>query len=229
MEKLTAVEDRHWWYAERRRLLRRRLAPLTPGRALDVGAAGGGNTRGLRELGWDALALEYTEVGARVAARRGIPVVRADATRLPVADASLDLTIALDVLEHLEDDDAAAAELFRALRPGGWLVVTVPVDPRLWSAHDEAVGHVRRYTVPQIRALLEGAGFEIAGMRSWMVLLRPVVALRRRSTSGSDLDDPHWLVNRALAAVVSLDRLPGLGRLPGVSLILWARRPAPTP
>lgn len=227
MEVLTRVEDRHWWYAERRRLLARVLRGLTPGRALDVGAAGGGNTRVLADLGWDALALEYTPTGAQVAARRGIPVVRGDATRLPVADAALDLVIALDVLEHLEDDAAAAGEIFRALRPGGRLVVTVPVDPRLWSAHDEAVGHVRRYTVPEVVDLLTAAGFRVVGHRSWMVLLRPVVALRRRSTTGSDLDEPPWWLNRALAAVVSLDRLPGLGRLPGVSLILWARRPSP--
>ncbi|MFX0537647.1 class I SAM-dependent methyltransferase [Ornithinimicrobium sp. Y1847] len=225
MRMLTEVEDRHWWYAERRHILRRLVAWLPSGKALDVGAAGGGNTRVLTSLGWDAVALEYTPEGAQVAASRGIPVLRGDATRLPVAGASLDLVIALDVLEHLEDDGAAAREIYRVLRPGGALVVTVPVDMRLWSAHDEAVGHVRRYTEAELVALLTGAGFQVVGRRSWMVLLRPLVALRRKASSGSDLDDPPWWLNRALGAAVSLDRLPGLGRLRGVSLVLWARRP----
>jgi SAM-dependent methyltransferase len=224
IDRLTEVEDRHWWYAERRRLLRRRVARLRPGRALDVGAAGGGNTRVLRDLGWQALALEHSAPGAGTAAARGLPVLRGDATSLPLADRSLDLVTALDVLEHLTDDRAAVAELHRVLRPGGHLVVTVPVDPRLWSAHDEAVGHVRRYTVPGLRQLLQGAGFEITEVRSWMVVLRPLVALRRRRSTGSDLDDPPWWVNRVLGAAVSLDRLPGLGRLPGVSVLVCARR-----
>ncbi|MFN8081437.1 MAG: hypothetical protein U0Q19_17925 [Kineosporiaceae bacterium] len=62
---LTEVEDRHWWYAERRELLRRAVAGMTPGDALDVGAAGGGNTRVLLEHGWRAAALEYGAEGAR--------------------------------------------------------------------------------------------------------------------------------------------------------------------
>jgi SAM-dependent methyltransferase len=225
ISKLVLVEDRHWWYRERRELLRAQVAGLTPGTALDIGAAGGGNTRVLRDLGWRALALEYTSDGARYAAGRGLPVIRADATALPLEEASLDLVAALDVLEHIPDDGAAAREITRVLRPGGHLVVTVPVDPRLWSAHDEAVGHVRRYTREQVVDLLEGAGLDVVSVRSWMVLLRPAVALRRRFTSGSDLDDPARWLNGALSSVVRLERRLPVGSLPGVSLLVAARRP----
>lgn len=227
ISKLVLVEDRHWWYRERRELLRARVAGLPPGTALDIGAAGGGNTRVLRDLGWQALALEYTPDGARYAAGRGLPVIRADATALPLADGSLDLVAALDVLEHIPDDGAAAREITRVLRPGGHLVVTVPVDPRLWSAHDEAVGHVRRYTREGIVGLLEGAGLTVVSVRSWMVLLRPAVALRRRFTSGSDLDDPAGWLNATLSSVVRLERRLPVGSLPGVSLLVAARRPGP--
>lgn len=224
---LVSVEDRHWWYRERRELLRARVRGSTPGTALDLGAAGGGNTRVLRDLGWRALALEYTAEGARYAAARGLAVVRADATHLPLADACLDLITALDVLEHVPDDAGAAAEIARVLRPGGRLVVTVPVDPRLWSAHDEAVGHVRRYTREGILDLLTGVGLDVEEHRSWMVLLRPAVALRRRFSSGSDLDDPPGWLNAALSSVVRLERHLPLGALPGVSLLVVARRPGP--
>lgn len=222
---LVRLEQRHWWYRERRAVLARLVADLSPGSALDVGAAGGGNTQVLTSLGWSAVALEYSGDGALVAAQRGLSTLRADACHLPFADGSLDLVTALDVLEHLEDDAAAAAEIRRVLRPGGKLVVTVPVDPRLWSAHDEAVGHVRRYTRSSLLALVVRAGLEVESARSWMVLLRPAVALARRRSTGSDLDEPSRVVNVVLGGIVRLERHLPVGRMSGVSLVLRARRP----
>jgi SAM-dependent methyltransferase len=225
VRKLTQLEDRHWWYRERRHLVARAIQGLRPGTALDVGAAGGGNTRVLQRAGWTAAALEYGAEGAQVAAERGIPTVRGDATRLPFAAASLDLVIAYDVLEHIPDDATAAKQIFELLRPGGTFLVAVPCDMRLWSAHDEAVDHVRRYERDELVSLLRGAGFVLDDVRSWMVLLRPAVALRRRSSSGSDLDDPPGWLNAALGAVVAAERWLPVGRLPGVSLLVSARRP----
>jgi len=225
VRKLTELEDRHWWYRERRWLLARALEGLTPGDALDVGAAGGGNTRVLRSRGWRAAALEYGPEGAQVCAERGIAVMRADATRLPLAPQSLDLVVAFDILEHLDDHKAAVAGVLEALRPGGTFLVAVPADMKLWSEHDVAVGHVRRYSREELVALLEGVGFVIEDVRSWMVLLRPAVAMRRRSSSGSDLDDPPKWLNRSLQAVVALERYLPVRTLPGVSLLVKARRP----
>ena len=225
VRKLTELEDRHWWYRERRHLVARAIQGLRPGTALDVGAAGGGNTRVLQRAGWTAAALEYGEEGAVVAAERGIPTVRGDATRLPFAPESLDLVVAFDVLEHIPDDTTAAKQVFELLRPGGHFLVAVPCDMKLWSAHDEAVGHVRRYSRPELVDLLTGAGFVLDDVRSWMVLLRPAVALRRRSSTGSDLDDPPRWLNAALGAVVATERWLPVGRLPGVSLLVSARRP----
>src|SRR3954447_5433519 len=147
IRKLAALEDRHWWYAERRSLLGAELRRLgrRPGSALDVGAAAGGNTRVLVRAGWRALALEYAEDGAALARERGLSVVRGDATALPLGNASVDLVVAYDVLEHLDDDAGAVREIGRVLRPGGTLLVAVPAGMNNWSAHDEAVGHVRRY------------------------------------------------------------------------------------
>ena len=224
VRKLVELEDRHWWYRERRSLLARAVKDLAPGDALDVGAAGGGNTRVLTRLGWRAAALEYGAEGAQVCHERGLPVVRADATALPLAPASLDLVVAFDVLEHIEDDAAAAKSIYEALRPQGTFLVAVPADPRLWSAHDIAVDHVRRYTRQELVDLLVGAGFVLESVRSWMVLLRPAVALRRRSIGGSDLDNPPGWLNAALGAVVATERVLPVGKLPGVSLLVKARR-----
>ncbi|WP_114906093.1 class I SAM-dependent methyltransferase [Ornithinimicrobium murale] len=225
IRKLVTLEDDHWWYRERRHLLHRRVRDLPPGQALDIGAAGGGNTRVLESLGWDVLALEFTAEGAEVARERGLEVIRADAQALPVADASLDLVTALDVLEHLPDHERAAAEIHRVLRPGGVLVAAVPVDQRLWSEHDVAVGHERRYEPVEFLSLLRGAGLEVTAARSWMVLLRPVVALRRKRSQGSDLEEMNPVVNVGLTAIVRLERFLPVSRAPGVSVFVTARRP----
>jgi SAM-dependent methyltransferase len=223
VRKLARLEDDHWWYRERRHLLARSLTGLAPGRAIDVGAAGGGNTRVLRRMGWQAVALEYGAEGAEVAHERGLATLRGDATRLPLADASMDLVVEFDLLEHLDDDDAAVAEVRRVLRPSGTYLVAVPTDPRLWSDHDVAVGHVRRYTRDGLLDLLHRGGFDTPVVRSWNVLLRPAVALRRRSSSGSDLDHVHPAVNLGLRAVITAERYLPVGRLPGVSMLVEAR------
>jgi SAM-dependent methyltransferase len=223
--RLTALEQRHWWYAERRSILRRVLRGVQPqGVALDVGAAGGGNTRVLRDLGWRSIALEYGDTGSAIARSRGLDVVQADAQRLPVRAGAAGLVTALDVIEHLLDDAAAVSEMHRVLRPGGRLVVAVPADPRLWSAHDEAVGHVRRYDRHELQQVVAGAGFTIERLWSWTVLLRPVVARRRQHSEGSDLSGLPWLVNAGLRTIVAAERVLPLGERPGVSLFLTARR-----
>jgi SAM-dependent methyltransferase len=231
---LTGVEDRHWWFAERRVVLRRLVADLRPGVALDVGAAGGGNTRVLRDLGWHAVALEYSETGAQVARRRGLPTTRGDALALPLRSGSVDLVMALDVLEHLDDDATAARELARVLRPGGRALVAVPADPLLWSDHDVAIGHHRRYVRGSLDAVLRSAGLLVDEMWSWNVLLRPVVRLRRRCTGctdvgpgeGSELDDvPPGLNGLLRACVMAERRLPFVRRMPGVTLMATAHRP----
>jgi len=101
---LAAVEDRHWWYRERRALLEREIRRLAPGRALDIGAAGGGNTRLLGAHGWQALALDHAELAVGTALARGIDAMRADARELPVRSGAFDLVTAFDVLEHVDED-----------------------------------------------------------------------------------------------------------------------------
>ncbi|MDQ6716229.1 MAG: class I SAM-dependent methyltransferase [Actinomycetota bacterium] len=223
VRKLAELEDTHWWYRERRHLLAKALSGVRPGDALDVGAAGGGNTRVLRDLGWRPVALEYGVEGAEVAHERGLQTLRADATRIPLADGSLDLVVAFDILEHIEDDELAVREVRRLLRPDGTYLIAVPADPRLWSAHDVAVDHVRRYTRETLSSVLHRGGFDVAEMTSWNVLLRPLVALRRKQTSGSDLDDLHPLVNTGLRALITAERYLPVKQLPGVSLLVTAR------
>jgi SAM-dependent methyltransferase len=224
VEKLTALEESHWWYKERRALLDRELRRLAhPGAALDIGAAGGGNTRVLRARGWRAVAADYSPAAVAVAKSRGLSAFRADARALPVKTSSCELVTAFDVLEHVEEDDLIAAEIARVLKPGGTALIAVPCDMSLWSAHDEAVGHVRRYSEAALREVVERAGLSIDRVWSWNVLLRPAVALRRRRSTGSDLDAVRPLANRLLTSIVLAERYLPVKSLPGVTLMLRAR------
>ncbi|MEZ0580897.1 class I SAM-dependent methyltransferase [Nocardioides sp. MH1] len=225
--KSAALEERHWWYAERRAMVRRTAAAWPAGRALDVGCGGGGNTAVLRDLGWSVTGLEHSPAGAAAAASRGLDVVRGDATRLPFADASLDLVMSTDVWEHIEDDRLVAGEAARVLRPGGRLLVAVPCSMKLWSGHDLALGHYRRYERDGLARLVTGVGLEIDDLWSWNVLLRPVVRARRRGKheSESEMEQVNPVLNAGLRTAVALERVLPLRRLPGVSLVVAAHRP----
>jgi len=190
-----------------------------------IGAAGGGNTRVLLGHGWQPVAIEYAPTASQIARERGIDVVRADARELPVRTGSMDLVTAFDILEHIEEDYLATAEITRVLRPGGTALIAVPADMTLWSAHDAAVGHVRRYTRGTLADVIVKGGLVIEDVWSWNVLLRPVVKLRRKSSEGSDLDDVNPVVNTGLTAIIMAERYLPVKSLPGVTLFLRARRP----
>lgn len=226
IRKSAALEERHWWYAERRALVRRLVGPLPTGRAVDVGCGGGGNTQVLRDLGWQVLGVEHSPVAVRLAARRGLLAVRGDARALPLRDSSMDLVMSTDMWEHVEDDRAVARETARVLRPGGRALIAVPCSMSLWSGHDVALGHVRRYEREELEARIREAGLEVVDIASWNVLLRPVARIRRRhNDSDSEMEQVHPVVNAGLRAVVAAERFLPVQRWPGISLVARAVKP----
>jgi SAM-dependent methyltransferase len=181
----------------------------------------------LRDLGWQVTALDYVHDSAVLAHRRGLNALRSDARRLPFADDSFDLVLSSDAWEHIEEDDQVAAESFRVLRPGGRLLVMVPAGMDLWSGHDTALGHVRRYEKDQLVALVQGAGFKVDEVFSWNVLLRPVARARRkrRTECASEMEPVHPLVNAGLRATVGLEAVLPVRRRRGISLVIRATKP----
>lgn len=222
IENMADLEDNHWWFRERRHIIAEAIANLAPSTALDIGAGAGGNTRVLQAAGWKATALEFSDAGVELARERGLDVVQGDARDIPFPDDSFGLAVAYDVLEHIKEDDQVVAEIARVVRPGGRVLIAVPADPRLWSPHDEAIGHVRRYTRRELVALFDGPRFRINDVRSWNVLLRPVVALRRKRVEGNDLTPLPAAVNGALSLIIKAERHLPVTKLSGVSLLLDA-------
>jgi SAM-dependent methyltransferase len=222
IENMADIEHDHWWFKERRHIIAKAIAGMSPSTALDIGAGAGGNTRVLEAAGWRATALEFSDAGVELARAKGLEVEQGDARAMPFPDDHFGLAVAYDVLEHIEEDDQVVAEIARVVRPGGRVLIAVPADPRLWSAHDEAVAHVRRYTRETLVALFDSPAFRINDVRSWNVLLRPVVARRRKHVKDFDLAPLPKIVNGGLSLIIKSERYLPVGKLNGVSLLLDA-------
>ncbi len=237
-ERLAHFEEWYWWHRGRQAIVRRLLAHYAPpgARILDVGCGTGATTLALRRQA-PVVGMDVGRHALQIAHGRGLAVARASATSLPARPGAFDLVLALDVLEHLDDDVAAAREMLAALRPGGFLVATVPAYAWLWSGHDEALGHHRRYVRRELVAALERAGFETLLCSYAMSSILPAAVIVRLSERwlrcGPSRRQSGYVVvpaplNQLLAWITSAESLclPGI-RLPfGLSIAVVARRPA---
>jgi SAM-dependent methyltransferase len=227
------AEDRHWWYRGRRTVLDGITAGLglpPQARILDAGCGSGRNMVELARNGV-VTGIELSETSVALARERDAgEVILGSVLDMPFADASFDLAVSLDVIEHLEDDLSALRELRRTVAPGGALLVTVPAYQWLWSGHDEINHHHRRYTRRSLQETGERAGWRQERTTYFNSLLLPVAILLRvldrinTKTTESSLDlwvppEPlNWMLERPLAIEAALIRHGG--RIPaGLSLL----------
>jgi len=240
MNRTLAVDEHHWWYRGRRRVIRAELDRLPlpeDAHVLDAGCGSGRTLVELVDYGREVSGIELNAEAAELARGRGLGEVRIGRLEeLPWADSTFDLITCLDVIEHVPDDVAALVELRRVARPGAWLLVTVPAYQALWSHHDEANHHFRRYSRSLLRSSARAAGWQIERVSSFnSLLLAPAAAVRlaqrrMRSQNGAtnDLDvGPAWL-NDVLERPMALEAgwLARGRTLPvGLSLLAVLRRP----
>jgi len=237
-EQMAKLDGSHWWFTARRRILdgliERVVKPPKDARILELGAGTGHNLAMLSRFG-TVEASELDPVARELASERlGREVKEAALPDLSMFPAdSYDLVALLDVLEHVPDDKASLASIMTRLKPGGALLLTVPANPWMWSAHDVAHHHHRRYRRAQIEKLARDAGYGIELLSPFNSLLFPPIAAVRiigKLTGKDDSDDamPGNLVNRTLDRVFGLERSL-IGRVPmpfGVSLVAVLRRPS---
>jgi len=237
--RLAAVEAGHFWFRARNRLivwaLRRHFPEATT--FFEVGCGTGFVLTGvgaaqpsIRLTGAEALR------DGLVFARRRLPqaeFMQMDARRIPYVD-EFDVVSAFDVLEHIEEDEAVLRELFRATRPGGGILLTVPQHRWLWSAVDVAADHVRRYEPAELPRKVQAAGFEIIRTTSFVCLPLPAMMAARCRPSASRASGAEAelelgrVVNLVLECTLELERgLIRLGaNLPvGGSRLVIARKP----
>ncbi len=236
-QDLAAVEDRYFWFAARNALIAWAMSRYLPDARtfLEVGCGNGQVLRALQRVAPN-LRLTASEAfveGLEVAASRltGVDFLRIDVRALPFQE-EFDAVGAFDVLEHVDDDRQAMAEIARTTKKGGGVLVTVPQHPRLWSEIDTYSGHKRRYTRSALTGLLRGAGLRVVRVTSFVSLLMPGLLLSRVVRRGRPVDPAAEYripaaVNRLAGAMMGLERgfiRAGLSLPAGGSLLAVARR-----
>jgi SAM-dependent methyltransferase len=241
-ETFSAVEDRHWWFCARRKYIRRLterfVAPGDGNTFCEIGCGTGGNLPMLaREATVDAV--EMDDYGRACAIARNVEGVRTiEAGSLPNElpfSGPYQAVYSLDVIEHLREDCAAVRAMGELLSGDGTLFLTVPAYQWMWSYHDEANHHIRRYTRGELCRVVEEAGLQVVYSSYFNTILAPLAIAARfadkfvgmfRSPRGSiGLEMPPAWINRILAAIFGLERhLAGRVSAPfGLSIVVVAK------
>lgn len=236
---LEKVERTHWYYAGKRDIVKfwiQETCGIHPNlRLLDCGAGSGAFAESLsKEM--TVIAMDDHKESLEILERR-IPresVVCGSCTSIPFPEDSFEIVAALDVIEHIPNDNLAVNEMVRVLRPGGIMVVTVPAMMCLWSDWDESLHHQRRYSKKSLRNLFQIPNLEILHSAYINTLAMPLVWLARKARllgfgTASRVEDktPPAVLNRLLRIAFVL---PGCSRIQfpfGVGLLLVARKNVP--
>jgi SAM-dependent methyltransferase len=220
--EMAQIQDQHWWFVARRKILRREIVHLNlPNDAaiLEVGSGTGANLSLLSEFG-RVMALEMSAKAIALARDRADFDASRIATRqgrcpedLNSLSEQFDLICLFDVLEHIEDDDLSLSRLKTLLKPGGTLMLTVPAYSWMWGPHDVHLHHKRRYSKARLLADCARAGLSIQRASYFNTLLFPLAVVARlferimgkQSSSASRI--PQRVVNTFLTSVFSFERL----------------------
>lgn len=183
-EKIFKIEQSNWWYLSRKRItqewVRREAGSRNDLKILDIASACGMNFLYFGHLG-RIVGVDISSESIAFCRKRGIEnVIQADATKLPFEENSFDAILAFDALEHFEDDRLALRGFYKVLKPGGKLFINAPALMALWSPHDIAFHHMRRYSASEIKEKLEDCGFMALRMSYWSCFLMPFVYLLRK-------------------------------------------------
>jgi SAM-dependent methyltransferase len=247
-DEMFRLESTHWWFVAKRRiilsLLKKYLPvwPSTPApRVCDIGCGCGMILRELQDQGYQAVGVDASDTALSYCAARGVQAVKGmlpDRIGLPPGQA--DAVLLLDVLEHLDDDLSAALSAIDLLRPGGFLIATVPAYQWLWTARDEFHHHKRRYSLKRWRQMLRDAtarcGSRTMTVSYFNTYLFPLALAGRLATKvlpqpdrPGDMSIPPLGINRMLAGIFASERWPLCAGIPlpfGLSLLAVMQKPS---
>jgi len=235
--RLADQEAGNFWFRSRNQLVIWALHRYFPTAQnfFEIGCGTGFVLSGLKEA-FPNLVLFGSEVfskGLGFAARRlpAVELFQMDARRIPFRD-EFDVIGAFDVLEHVKEDEEVLAQMYRATRKGGGILITVPHHRFLWSPVDEFARHVRRYETRELKEKVERAGFSVLRVTSFVSLLLPLLVASRLKQRNKPVDPSAEynispILNRTLERILDAERTAirsGLSFPAGGSLLLMARR-----
>lgn len=179
-EQYARLEAISYWYGHRNRCLAKVIGHFTPkGPILDIGGGYGFVSSGLTQAGHAAIVLEPRAHACAVASERGLPVIQGDFRAARARSGALDAVALFDVIEHIADDGEVLRDVRDSLSDEGYLYVTVPSSPLLWSNVDVVAGHYRRYTPATLSRLLDSCGFQAVFVTHlFSALALPLLVLR---------------------------------------------------
>jgi 2-polyprenyl-3-methyl-5-hydroxy-6-metoxy-1,4-benzoquinol methylase len=240
VELAPMVRAHPWWRARARLTLTllHQLGVRSPARVLDAGCGWGTTLEALERRGYRAAGMDISRRSLEQLDRPGRELYVADLTRdLTGNDSGFDAVLALDVIEHIDDDRAAVTRLGQLVRPGGVVIVSVPALPQFFGEFDEIQGHRRRYLPETLHAACSGTNLAVERVFWWGQWLVPMLRRQRRRPRGVAgesvtqtyrryLTLPPWPAPLALALGFALEEGKALaGKLQtGTSLFAVARR-----
>jgi SAM-dependent methyltransferase len=242
-EEMYKLEDFYWWFVGRRKLVcdvfekesvrAASSAGDLPLRILDVGCGTGANMLAFSAYG-EVHGVDPAPEAVTFCERRSVGGVKqASVEELPYPDSYFDVITILDVLEHTDDDLAALEEVKRVAKPGALVISTVPAYGFLWSEHDEALQHRRRYSAHELRNKMTVCGFNVERSSYFVTLLFwPIFLMRIAQGLSKDSTSPKtaihvlppWL-NSLLLKLLDVERwmLRGFNLPFGVTIVATAR------
>lgn len=222
-------EKEHWWYSTRRKIAHKLIKKYLPEgkglKILDVGCGGGLLSQELHRHG-QVICIDPSEEAINFAKARGV-----DAKKFSIIDYKkeneYDCVVALDILEHCENDVRAISNIYKFLKPGGIAIIFVPALNFFWGNQDIISHHFRRYTYTDLRNKFKDANFIAVKQSYFNFFLSPVVFLSRKlnniikTAPKSELANTNFLSNKIGKIIFGLEYylIPRI-RFPfGVSLL----------
>ncbi len=203
--------EKYWWFLGRRKIINTILKRYLNNakhklKILDVGCGSATAFSSLKSFG-SLYGVDKSDIAVKFCRKLDyVEVKKADATKLPYLKSTFDLVVALDLLEHVENDIQALKEFNRVLKNYGYLMITVPAMPFLWNEKDQKISHFRRYLKGELKAKIQSAGFEVKRISYFSFFLFPfyllwhfnvriqkIIDKNYRIKSGSVIRIPSWL------------------------------------
>ncbi|MEI7498025.1 MAG: class I SAM-dependent methyltransferase [Candidatus Falkowbacteria bacterium] len=215
------INTTHFWYAARKKLIEKIFIKLfgneqSSRTILDIGCGTGTELSILNKFG-NVVGTDINKEALLIAKSQKHSVLYHNLENDKILKESQDVICCFDVLEHLKNDDLALSKIFEGLKPGGMFIFTVPAMPWLFSEHDRAVGHYRRYKKSIFHQKLICTGFNKINLYYWnFFLFLPIAIFRiikislRKITKGEEKSDGKnlpSLINSILYYILNLENL----------------------